>query len=298
MSTNPRMSLTLENFDYIDGLVRQQSAIVLGREKCYLAESRLVSLARAQGHESVNDLVDRMRTVPDVALRMKVVEAMTTNETSFFRDSHPFEGLRKVVIPELIERRSGQRSLCIWSAACSTGQEPYSIAMLLHEYFPVLRGWDTRIIASDLCTGILERARAGRFGQLEVNRGLPATLLVKYFQREGIDWRINDSVRGLTQFRQLNLAANFWPLLPSLDVIFLRNVLIYFDATTKKQILRQIRRLLRPDGYLFLGGAETTLNVDDAFECVSLERTRCFRLRGASASPRTSNDAAPALAGL
>ena len=292
------MSLTLENFDYVDGLVRQQSAIVLGREKCYLAESRLVPLARERGHESVNDFITHLRTAPDLALRMKVVEAMTTNETSFFRDNHPFEGLRKVIIPQLIERRAATRSLCVWSAACSTGQEPYSIAMLLHEYFPVLRGWDAKIIASDLCAGILERAREGRFGQLEVNRGLPATLLVKYFQREGLDWRINDSVRGMIQFRQLNLAADFWPALPQLDVIFLRNVLIYFDASTKQKILRQIRRLLRPDGYLFLGGAETTLNVDDAFECVSFERLRCFRLRDASASPMTSNDAEPALVGL
>ena len=291
------MSLTLENFDYIDNLVRQQSAVVLGREKCYLAENRLLSLARAQGHESVNDFITRLRVAPDVALRLKVVEAMTTNETSFFRDSHPFEGLRKLVIPELIERRAAQRSLCIWSAACSTGQEPYSIAMLLHEYFPVLRGWNVKIIASDLCTGILERARAGRFGQLEVNRGLPATLLVKYFQREGLDWRINDSIRSLVQFHQFNLAADLWPSLPPVDVVFLRNVLIYFDASTKRQVLRKIHRLLRPDGYLFLGGAETTLNVDDAFECVAFERSRCFRLRTDSSPVTNSFSAAPALIG-
>lgn len=291
------MSLTLENFDYIDDLVRRQSAVVLGREKCYLVESRLHSLARTNGHESVNDFVTCLRTISDGALRTEVVEAMTTNETSFFRDNHPFDSLRKSIIPGLIERRAATRSLRIWSAACSTGQEPYSLAMLLHEYFPVLRDWNVRIIASDLCAGILERAREGRFGQLEVNRGLPATMLVKYFQREGLDWRIKEGIRNLVQFRQLNLAADPWSSLPPIDVLFLRNVLIYFDASTKKQILAKVRRLLRPDGFLILGGAETTLHVDDAFESVSFDRARCFRLREAAAPPSGSFGAAPAFVG-
>lgn len=291
------MSLTLENFGYIHDLVQQQSAVVLGREKSYLAESRLHSLARTQGHESVNDFVTQLRAVPDAALRLKVVEAMTTNETSFFRDVHPFECLRKKIIPDLIERRAAQRSLCIWSAACSTGQEPYSIAMLLHEYFPVLRGWNVTIMATDLGTGVLDRARAGRFGQLEVNRGLPATLLVKYFQREGLDWRINDAVRGLIQFKQFNLAAEPWLSLPRIDIVFLRNVLIYFDASTKKKILGNVRRLLGPDGCLFLGGAETTLNLDDAFECASFERSVWFRVRTGGTRVTNASGAAPAMVG-
>ncbi|MBX9790469.1 MAG: protein-glutamate O-methyltransferase CheR [Pirellulales bacterium] len=279
MNTGTTMSLTLENFDYVDELVRQQSAIVLGRDKRYLAETRLASLAREEGCESLNEFVTRLRVPHNNGLRAKVVEAMTTNETLFFRDSHPFESLRQTIVPKLIERRSAQRSLSIWSAACSSGQEPYSIAMLLHEHFPVLQGWNVRLIATDLCAGMIERARLGRFRQLEVNRGLPAAYLVKYFQREGLDWQINSNVRRLVQFLQLNLAADNWPALPPLDVIFLRNVLIYFEVPTRKQILGKIRRLLRPDGYLFLGGAETTFHVDDAFECVSVDSSKCFRLR-------------------
>jgi len=273
------MSLTLENFDYIDDLVRQESAIVLGRDKRYLAESRLVTLAREEGCGSLNDFVARLRALPDRALRAKVVEAMTTNETLFFRDCHPFESLRQTIIPELLQRRSAQRSISIWSAASSSGQEPYSIAMLLHEHFPVLQSWNVRLIGSDFCTSMIERARSGRYRQLEVNRGLPAAFLVKYFQREGLDWQITSNIRRFVQFLQLNLASDTWPALPPFDIIFLRNVLIYFDASTKKQILKRIRRVLRRDGYLFLGGAETTLDIDDAFECVTVDRSKCFRLR-------------------
>lgn len=287
MQTTPlaktNVSLSLDNLDFVRELVARQAAVVLGPEKGYLAESRLLSLAKEKGHASVNDFVTWLRTVSDAGLRRRVVEAMTTNETSFFRDSHPFEGLRKCIIPGLIERRAQQRSLSIWSAACSTGQEPYSIAMLLKEYFPSLSNWNVRILASDLCTGILDRARAGRYGQLEVNRGLPAAMLLKFFQRDGLDWQIDESVRKLVQFQQFNLAADPWPALPQMDIVFLRNVLIYFDMPTKQQILAKIRRLLRPDGYLFLGGAETTLNVDEAFEYVSFERAKCYRLRDGGA---------------
>ncbi len=294
---NKPMSLSLENFDFIRELVERQAAIVLGREKCYLAESRLLSIARENGHASVNDFVTCLRAVPNAALRLRVVEAMTTNETSFFRDALPFEGLRKGIIPDLVQRREQQRSLSIWSAACSTGQEPYSIAMLLREYFPSLGGWNVKIIASDLCTGILDRARAGRFSQLEVNRGLPAALLLKYFQRSGLEWQINESVRSLVQFQQFNLAAERWPSLPPMDIVFLGNVLIYFDTATKQKILAQVRRLLRPDGYLFLGGAETTLNLDEAFEYVSFDRAKCFRLRDGGMSAINQCQNAPCVAG-
>ena len=294
-SASPNESLTLENFDYIDSLVRQQSAIVLGRDKRYLAESRLVGLARDEGFASLNDFVFHLRGLADRALRVKVVEAMTTNETLFFRDGHPFESLRKAIIPQLLERRSAQRSFSIWCAACSTGQEPYSIAMLLQEHFPQLQAWNVRLLASDLCASMIERARLGRFRQLEVNRGLPAAFLVKYFQRAGLDWQINNDVRRLVQFLQLNLAADTWPALPSLDVIFLRNVLIYFDVATRKQILGKIRRLLRPDGYLFLGGAETTFHVDDAFECVSVDNSKCFRLRDVNRAEPLRRDDLPCL---
>lgn len=280
------MPLTLENFDYVDDLVRRRSAVVLGREKQYLAEGRLLPMAKKLGHDSVDAFVTCLRTLPDPVLQMKVVEAMTTNETSFFRDSHPFECLRKRILPELIQRRSAQRSLSIWSAACSTGQEPYSIAMLLCDSFPELSNWNVTILASDLGTENLERARSGRFSQMEVNRGLPAHLLVKYFQRQGLDWQLGDNIRRLVEFHRCNLAGALWPAFPPIDIIFLRNVLIYFDESTRKQILARIRRLLCPDGYLFLGGAETTLNLDDAFEPVVFEQSRCYRLREASTTVR------------
>lgn len=276
------MPLTAANFDYLRGLVHQRSAIVLESEKIYLAEARLLSLAWREGFSTVGQFVDHLRLQPTGTLHSQVVEAMTNNETSFFRDLQPFENLRKNIIPQLIQRRGQQRTLNIWSAACSSGQEVHSIAMLLLEHFPALSGWNLRLIASDLCGAMIERVRAGRYGQLEVNRGLPATLLVKYFHKMGLEWQIHDNIRSLVETSQINLAADTWPPLPSMDIIFLRNVLIYFDPLTKKRILGKIRRVLRPDGYLFLGGAETTLNVDDAFERVAYERSSCYRLHDAT----------------
>jgi chemotaxis protein methyltransferase CheR len=208
----------------------------------------------------------------------RVVEAMTTNETSFFRDLQPFEAFSKLVLPELMARREKERRLQIWCAASSTGQEPYSIAMLLREHRPSLQDWKLQIQASDLANTVLERARKGAFTQLEVNRGLPAAMLCKYFQKQGAECQIKDEIRSLIEFFQLNLVAP-WPALPATDVIFLRNVLIYFDVATKQQILARVRKVLRPDGFLFLGGAETTMNLDESFERVPYERSGCYRLR-------------------
>jgi chemotaxis protein methyltransferase CheR len=272
------VALSQTDFEFVRALVMKRSAIVLENEKLYLADTRLQGVARREGIESVEALVARMRAAPAGPLHQKVVEAMTTNETSFFRDVQPFEMLKQVVVPELMKRREAERRLRIWCAASSTGQEPYSLAMLLREQFPALRGWDVRIVASDLSTEVLEKARQGRYSQLEVNRGLPATLLVKYFQRQGTEWQIKDDLRGLIEYRQLNL-IEAWPTLPPLDVILIRNVLIYFDVETKRQILGRARRLLRPDGYLFLGGAETTLNLDDSFERIEFQRAGCYQLR-------------------
>jgi chemotaxis protein methyltransferase CheR len=272
------VALQQADFDYVRGLVLRRSAIVLENEKLYLAETRLQALARREGIDSVEALVGRLRAAPHNGLHQKVVEAMTTNETSFFRDVQPFEMLKQVVIPELIKRRATERQLSVWCAASSTGQEPYSLAMLLRENFPSLAGWKVRITASDLSTEVLEKARQGRYSQLEVNRGLPAQMLVKYFQRQGVEWQIKDDIRNLIDYRQLNLIEP-WPALPPPDVILMRNVLIYFDVETKRQLLGKARRLLRPDGYLFLGGAETTLNLDDSFERVEFQRAGCYQLR-------------------
>jgi len=272
--------MTAAEFNYIRRLVLEQSAIVLEDDKQYLAEARLLPLARRAGFDSIASLVASLSLKRFDGLHQKVMEAMTTNETSFFRDFHPFEALRKSILLELIANRASSRELNLWSAACSSGQEPYSLAMLLQEHFPALNGWTVRIIATELSAEMLARAREGRYSQLEVNRGLPASLLVKYFRQQGSDWQIKDDLHFRVEYQILNLAEN-WPLLPPMDIVMMRNVLIYFGLETKKKILSKVRQLLRPDGYLFLGGAETTFNLDDSFERVQFDRTICYRVRKA-----------------
>ena len=274
------MPLDSPDFEYVSSLVLKRSAIVLGPEKGYLVESRLMPLARREGLSTVAELVGRLRANSLNGLHQKVVEAMTTNETSFFRDLHPFEALRKVVLPEIFQRRAAERHLQIWCGASSTGQEPYSIALILREQFAAFADWKISILATDLSTEVLDRARQGCYSALEVNRGLPAPLLAKYFQPQGTEWELKEEMRRLVEFRQLNLIDSAWGL-DAADVVFLRNVLIYFDMPTKKTILRKIRQVLRPDGFLFLGGAETTMNLDDAFERIPFERSGCYRLRKA-----------------
>lgn len=270
------MNLPAAAFDQIRAIVRERSAIVLGPEKEYLVEARLAPIARARGLGSIEELA-RLLTPSNPSLITEVVHAMTTNETSFFRDQHPFEALQKHVLPEVVRRRHAARTLDIWCGACSSGQEPYSIAMLIHEHFPELAGWNVRIIATDLSTAMLDRARLGRYRQLEVNRGLSAAQLVKHFERDGLDWRLKSNVRSMVQFSQLNL-LDAWLSLPVFDVVFLRNVLIYFDVDTKRAILTKVRQHLARSGFLFLGGAETTMNIDSAFERAPYERAGCYRL--------------------
>ncbi|GET40439.1 MCP methyltransferase, CheR-type [Microseira wollei NIES-4236] len=201
-----------------------------------------------------------------------------TNETFLFRDEHPFQALKIHILPELLKQRQIEGNLNIWCAACSRGQEPYSIAMLMREHFSNLSSWNVQIIASDISTAMLEKARAGRYGQHEINRGLPATLLQKYFQPFGNEWQLKEEIRRIVEFRQINLTSTFPPLSP-MDIIFMRNVLIYFDIETKRCILSRVRRVLKPDGYLFLGGGETTINLDDAFEPVQFGKAVCYKLR-------------------
>ncbi len=265
-------SLAPGDLAFVADLVRRQSANVLDATKGYLVEARLTPVARERGFASVSTLIAELRASRHGPLHELVVDRMTTNETSFFRDVRPFTVLERHVLPELIERRAAQRSLTIWSAACSSGQEPYTIAMLLRDRFPqVVRDWNVRIVASDLSSAMLARAAAGRFSQLEVNRGLPAPMLVRYFSRVGTEWQISDEIRQMIEFRAINLVQP-WPFLPMLDVVFLRNVLIYVDVPTKQVVLDRVRQVLRPDGSLFLGAAETTLNLDDRFERCSQEQ--------------------------
>lgn len=262
---------------FVRELVRDASGIVLEEGKEYLVESRLSALARREGLASAETLVAKFQESPWSGFQTKVVEAMTTNETSFFRDVHPFEALRKAILPDLVKRRVRERSLFIWCGAASTGQEPYSLAMLIREHFPTLQDWKVGILATDLSRDVLARAESGLFSQVEVNRGLAAYLLVKYFTREGLHWRIRDDLRRMVEFRQMNLIQP-WPAMPAPDLVLLRNILIYFDIPTKKTILSKIRGLMRPDGYLLLGAAETTINLDEAFERVSFDRTCCYRV--------------------
>jgi chemotaxis protein methyltransferase CheR len=244
--------------------------------KRYLVESRLTPLARKHGCEGLQDLVAVLRRTPFGSLHDQVVDAMTTNETSFFRDVHPFETLRTDIVPELIQRRADRQSLNIWSAACSSGQEPYTIGLIMREHFPQLARWNVKIYGTDISREMLARATKGCYSQAEVNRGLPATYLVKHFQREGLHWVIKPEIRALVAFLRLNLTEN-WAALPTMDVIFMRNVLIYFAPATKRLILDKVYRQLAPDGTLFLGGAETTLGLNDQFKRVNLGKTILYR---------------------
>jgi chemotaxis protein methyltransferase CheR len=272
------MALSPMDFQFVSQLVRQRSAIVLEPEKSYLLEARLAPLARAEGYGSIDAMVTQMRTQSNNGLHRKVVEAMTTNETSFFRDLHPFDALRKVVMPEVMKQRQAERQLNIWCAACSSGQEPYTVAMTLLEHFPQLSGWSVKILATDISGEMVTRSRAGRYGQIEVNRGLPANLLVKYFEKKGMDWVVKPEAQRLCEFRELNLIES-WGAMPMMDVVFLRNVLIYFDVETKRSILANVRRVIHRWGYLFLGGAETTINLGDVFERVQFDKAGCYRLK-------------------
>lgn len=281
------MALSTADYDFVRTLVRSGSGLVLEDGKAYLASSRLAQVATRTGLGSDSEVVARLRTGKDPKLAREVVETLTVNETFFFRDIHPFETLKKTVLPELVRQRAGGRKLTIWCGACSTGQEPYSIAMILRDHFPALGGWDVQVVATDLSAAVLDRARAGRYSQMEVNRGLPAPLLVKHFDRVGADWVLKPEVRRAVSFRQHNLVTD--PAAVSgADVVFLRNVLIYFDVPTKKAILGRVRTSMRPDGYLFLGGSETTWNMDDGFERVPCGPTVFYRPPGAATAMATT----------
>ena len=258
-------SISPVDYDFIANLLRDQCALVLDPGKDYLINSRLSPIAQRHGLTSIDHLVRRLRDTSDSSLVSDVVEAMVTTETSFFRDVHPFETLKKIVLPKLIELRRPQRQLNIWCAASSSGQEPYSIAMLLKEYFPDLAGWQINLTATDISHEMLQRSRAGRYSQLEVNRGLPTNLLLKWFRQEGGVWEIDEQIRRMMTFKPMNLAQP-WPAMPAWDLIFLRNVMIYFDNDVKRSILGRVSRSLGEDGYLVLGGAETTFGLDNSFQ--------------------------------
>ncbi len=262
--------------EFIRRFVKERAAIVLDANKGYLIDTRLLSVCQAHSFEGLSELVTALRARPSGDLAQDVVEALTTNETSFYRDTSYYEALRDQVIPELIERRSAARSLNVWSAAASTGQEPYSLAMMLADH-PELDRWDVKILATDIDEKVLARAREGEFSRHEVNRGLPAADLKRHFEERDGGYRIRDSLKERIEFRQMNLAAR-WPPMEAMDLVLIRNVLIYFDTATKKTILSRAHGALRRGGYLLLGGAETTLNLTDEFDRVKVGRAVMYRV--------------------
>ncbi|MCF8465906.1 MAG: protein-glutamate O-methyltransferase [Sneathiella sp.] len=260
-----------QDFQLFGEIVRSRSGLVLTEEKVYLLESRLVPLARRRGLESLENLAEEVRRHRDERLLAEITEAMTTNETFFFRDNKPFETFKDVVLPQLLKSRGARKSLRIWNAACSTGQEPYSLAMLLKEEAAKMAGWRVEIMATDISNEVLEKAKAGLYSQFEVQRGLPIQLLMKHFQQVGEMWQIDSSIRAMVKFQNKNLLEDLSSL-GQFDVVFCRNVLIYFDQPTKTKVLNQVHKILAEDGALFLGGAETVLGICDSFKPVDGQR--------------------------
>lgn len=267
------------DFQYIQSFIKNHTAIVLDTGKDYLVESRLSPIAKEYGLHSVDNLVATFKEKPTDDLKLKIIDAMTTNETLFFRDIHPFELLKEKILPELINKRGKKRVLSIWCAAASSGQEPYTIAMLLKELGYALNGWTIEFIASDISEKILAKAREGVYSQLEVNRGLPMPYLLKYFDKEGAGWRIKQELRDMVHYRKINI-INSWPI-SNVDIVFMRNVLIYFDLETKKEIFNRLTTTLARDGYLFLGGSETVLGITNQFERANFNRVSCYQLKDA-----------------
>jgi len=263
---------------FLKQLVHRASAIVLSGDKDYLITTRLAPLLADEGLPSFEALVEKLGSHGPGTTRLKqrVVDAMTTNETSFFRDGHPFETLRHTILPTLAAHPPANKTLSIWSAACSTGQEIYSIAIVLQSVAQRFSGWKVNLIATDISSHVVDRAKEGRYSDLEVRRGMPSADLKRWFRQEGTEWHVRDELKRDMTFRTLNLIET-WPAFPAFDVVFLRNVLIYFDVETKKKILNRVAATMRDGGVLFLGGVESTLNLSDRFAEVQLGRSTCFR---------------------
>ena len=273
-----------DDFTMFQTLLKQRSGLVLSRDKAYLLESRLMPVARKWNLRGLDELAQTVRSKKDERLLRDITEAMTTNESSFFRDTKPFDQLRNLILPRFVEARSQIRKIRIWSAAASSGQEPYTIAMVLKEEAARLKGAQVEIVATDISTDILARAKSGLYTQFEVQRGLPVTLLVKYFRQRGDKWEISPDLRSMVTFREFNLLGDMRSL-GQFDVVFCRNVLIYFDQPTKTKVLDGISRLLPPDGVLLLGGAETVLGVSDRFR--PMEGQRGIYTLNSQAAPAT-----------
>jgi chemotaxis protein methyltransferase CheR len=274
--------VTPTDYDFIRKVLKERSGYVLSPDKQYLIDSRLTPLARQEGCATLDDLVMKMRRPGAEALLARVTETMTINESFFFRDKIPFDRFKDTILPAVMEARRAQRRLRIWCSACSTGQEPYSLAMLLRSMREKLAGWQIDIVATDISSDVLDRARAGIYSQFEVQRGLPIQMLMQFFQQVGEQWRVSEEIRRMVQFRQLNLLERF-TMLGTFDVVFCRNVLIYFDQPTKSDVLDRICHQLAPQGFLVLGAAETVVGLSECFKPHADKRGLYVRAGGALA---------------
>jgi chemotaxis protein methyltransferase CheR len=264
--------VTPQDFDYLRQLLRERSGLVLSAEKQYLAESRLLPVARKHGLAGLAELVDKLKATTAAApLTVAVIEAMTTNESFFFRDKMPFDHFRAVIMPALLAARAREKRIRIWCTACATGQEPYSLAMSLKAIGPALAGWRVEIVATDLSNEVLDKAKAGIYSQFEVQRGLPIQSLVKFFTQVGEAWQIAEEIRAMVKFRPLNLLNDFSPL-GTFDLVFCRNVLIYFGQDAKIGVLNRLARQIPSDGFLILGAAETVVGLTEAFKPMADQR--------------------------
>ncbi len=263
--------MTPSDYEFLRKMLKARSGLMLSADKHYLVESRLLPIARRQGLANLTGLVAKLKRADSEPLTVEVVEAMTTNESLFFRDKTPFDQFRDHIIPSLLEARAATQRIRIWCAAASTGQEPYTLAICLKEMGQLLKGWRIDIVATDINTEVLEKARSGIFSQFEVQRGLPVMMLIKYFSQVGEMWQIAPEMRAMVKFRPLNLLGDFSSL-GRFDVVFCRNVLIYFDQETKIDVLNRIDKVTERDGFLALGGAETVVGLTSAFKPVADKR--------------------------
>lgn len=262
--------MRIADFDLYRDLLKDKSGLALTQDKCYLLDSRLTPVAKKWGFVSLDHMTVALRGVAKPDLIKDVVEAMTTNETSFFRDTKPFDQFRDIILPHLMKTRSTKK-VRIWCAASSTGQEPYSLAMILKEMGPKLNGWTFEIVGTDISTEVLDTAKKAEYSQFEVQRGLPIQMLMKYFEQKGDRWSLKQDIKSMIQYKYFNLLEPMTSL-GKFDVIFCRNVLIYFDRDTKAKVLQNMAGLLPDDGFLLLGGAETVMGITDAFKL--MENTR------------------------
>ncbi len=273
--------MTPQEYGYLQNMLKERSGLVLSEDKQYLIESRLSPVVKKNGLENISDLIRKLQLPGSENLKSAVTEAMTINESFFFRDKTPFKNFEEVMMPSLLKARQAKRSLRIWSAAASSGQELYSLAILIKEKGDAFRSWKVELMGTDISTEILEKAKTGLYSQFEVQRGMPSPLLVKYFQQVGSLWQVESGLRAMVSFRNYNLLDNFSSL-GTFDIVFCRNVLIYFDRETKQDVLERIARQMAPDGYLVLGAAETIVGITDKFEPVD-GRQGLLRLKNGSA---------------